>query len=466
MTGFRWMSQWVGVVSMSVTIAGVATPTRALGQVGDSTHVVPIVLDSIKGTPVRTATYVRTATPKGDLLVLNDLDMSTGVVLGVRAADGTSALEVNLYKNGIPEPVRRGSATDGSYLFEFKTYGEAGIEVKAAAPTEYFLTASAIPVSESPLPSPFSGRPGTTTSAEEASAGARTGDGASRTTVVLGALLLLAVGGLAFVLGRRRGTSTARCLMATIGLAASASALQAQSPWAPDGVTDLDRYLREAYMFQPGRRSPSDPIYGNLGPDGKLLNTTSGAPGRGKPLDGGRAEQIVNLLQQLLTFAGKLGDLSKLGPYDRDYEPDLAPPGMPRVPLRCAEDPDCKACFAPAYGQLNGVRRKLENNRIVLAHYNRRMQTIEDAGRAMGGMHGAAGILFLKNKQEWDAQRASIGGMYDTRYTALMTELQTALRGVEACEAKAYGTTGWYDRFGFMYYEFMAARYRRTGGGF
>ena len=136
---------------------------------------------------------------------------------------------------------------------------------------------------------------------------------------------------------------------------------------------------------------------------------------------------------------------------------------MPRVPAACAVDPRCSACFAPAYGNLSVVRGKLENNRIVLANYTRRMNAIDDAGRGLGSMHGGLGIVYMQNKVEWDQQRRHIAGIYDERYTALLTDLQAALRGIEACE-QAYGNTpGWYDRFGFMYYEFMAARYKRTG---
>ena len=43
-----------------------------------------------------------------------------------------------------------------------------------------------------------------------------------------------------------------------------------------------------------------------------------------------------------------------------------------------------------------------------------------------------------------------------------MAKLEAALRQIAECEERVYGEKRWYDRWGFMYYEFMAARYQRA----
>lgn len=214
-------------------------------------------------------------------------------------------------------------------------------------------------------------------------------------------------------------------------------------------------------------------------------------------------DRYAGLLNKVVNLVGSLQRVVELSKRDLDYEPDYAPPGMPQVPSACgylastaaveemesdvhrttrrqeavrrekaadsqrqrleAKRDACKACFTPAYAQLNAVRKKLENNRIVLANYTRVMNAIDDAGRGLGGMHGGLGIVYMQRKVEWDQQRQQIAGIYDQRYVALLAELQAALRKIEACEGSVNALESWYDRFGFMYYEFMAARYRRTG---
>ena len=48
------------------------------------------------------------------------------------------------------------------------------------------------------------------------------------------------------------------------------------------------------------------------------------------------------------------------------------------------------------------------------------------------------------------------------KYAELMALLQKTLQRIAACEEKVFDNKSWYERFGFMYYEFMAAFYKRT----
>src|SRR3546814_6554130 len=51
--------------------------------------------------------------------------------------------------------------------------------------------------------------------------------------------------------------------------------------------------------------------------------------------------------------------------------------------------------------------------------------------------------------------------IYDHKYTQLMEALHGQMVDMGTCEAK-YGVEDWYDRFGFIYYEFMADKYKRA----
>ena len=377
----------------------------------------------------QTAFHERTATPAGDLLEVAGFDMTRPAVVAVEPVEPGVLLDVALYKLGEREPVRRGEPdAEGAVLLAFRTYDEVGIEVRASRPTPYRLAVLLAPPVKKTAPSPFVAPP-------------RTGGSlAAALPWVIAAGVLVALASMAVLVGWLLWRRASGAAAAVVALAVAASL----------GLVSPPRIHAQGY------RPPSQPV-----------------------LDAGQAvlfeknlkkqeeflKKYENLYSKSLTLLQSLQKLAELSPKDLAYEPQLAPPGMPKVPLACAVDPECRSCYAPAYEELSAVRGKLENNRIVLANFTRRMDAIDAAASGLGGMHYGLGIVALKHRAEWNAQRNQIGGQYDQRYGALLGELQAALRKIEACEAKTYGTPAWYERFGYMYYEFMAARYRRTGGG-
>ena len=81
-------------------------------------------------------------------------------------------------------------------------------------------------------------------------------------------------------------------------------------------------------------------------------------------------------------------------------------------------------------------------------------------GDNTSGIHAVTGL-------SWQYARAGIvetynhfKGTYDSKYIALIASLQRALMQISSCE-NAYGEPDWYQRFGFIYYEFMKERYKR-----
>jgi hypothetical protein len=51
---------------------------------------------------------------------------------------------------------------------------------------------------------------------------------------------------------------------------------------------------------------------------------------------------------------------------------------------------------------------------------------------------------------------------YDNKYAQLMAHLKQELEAIAKCEEQVYGEKDWYQRYGFMYYEFMSGRYQRA----
>ena len=151
-----------------------------------------------------------------------------------------------------------------------------------------------------------------------------------------------------------------------------------------------------------------------------------------------------------------------------------SPPGMPTIPSFCAPEEegamgtvsggaaDCARCFIEARTEFNNVRYNLEQLRIIY----KCTKDFSDKAIAFGdnasGVHGVSGMA-------WQAQRAKIEGSvkrlkdtYDAKYTELLARLQQSMMELSVCEEE-FGTPDWYDRYGYMFYEFVKEKYKRSG---
>jgi hypothetical protein len=153
-------------------------------------------------------------------------------------------------------------------------------------------------------------------------------------------------------------------------------------------------------------------------------------------------------------------DFDPLTPDDAQYEDDFDPAGQPQVPLQCAESDECAECFEPAHARLNAVRVRFEKLRRIGSWTRTYKERAFTLGQAMGGMHGLAGLAWTGERIKLERQFKSFESSYQSKYAELLEELEGSLRQIAACEQDAYDEQGWYERFGFIYYNFMADRYR------
>lgn len=139
--------------------------------------------------------------------------------------------------------------------------------------------------------------------------------------------------------------------------------------------------------------------------------------------------------------------------------PDFSTNASAMIPSSCP-DANCSACYTRASNELNFVRMQL--GRLWCIYTN--TKNFNNAAIAFGdnasGIHAVTGLA-------WQYERAGIvetynhfKGTYDRKYIDLIASLQRALMQISACENE-YGEPDWYQRFGFIYYEFMKERYKR-----
>ena len=144
----------------------------------------------------------------------------------------------------------------------------------------------------------------------------------------------------------------------------------------------------------------------------------------------------------------------------------------PRIPSFCDYDystgasgvgsggESCASCFLDARTRFNEVRFTLSRLETIY----KCTKKMTKAAKAFGDSFSTAtksGLGWDGARRDIEASEARLEKAYDEKYADLMRKLNASLIDMSVCEAQ-YGLEDWYDRFGFVYYEFMSDRYKRS----
>ncbi|PVW16263.1 hypothetical protein [Marixanthomonas spongiae] len=145
------------------------------------------------------------------------------------------------------------------------------------------------------------------------------------------------------------------------------------------------------------------------------------------------------------------------------------PPGEPRIPSFCAlpttdagfeDDSNCAGCFLNAREQFNNVRYLFEQ----LSTIYKCTKTFSNAALSFGdnasGIHGVSGMAWQAERRKIEKSITELEQAYDKKYAELLQSLSDAMLKLSECEAQ-YGVEDWFDRFGYMYFEFIQDKYKR-----
>lgn len=157
--------------------------------------------------------------------------------------------------------------------------------------------------------------------------------------------------------------------------------------------------------------------------------------------------------------AGQLAEsYTALSDADRRFDPDFSPAGMPRLPSQCAGSDECGQCFAEARRDLNRRRYQFEKLRAIALQTKKMTDDAIALGSSLSSLPGQGlgwHVARSDIMEGWEA----FGSTYDDKYREFLDDLRRDLSAVGACEAEYFGEEGWFDRFGFIYYQFMEDRY-------
>ncbi len=137
----------------------------------------------------------------------------------------------------------------------------------------------------------------------------------------------------------------------------------------------------------------------------------------------------------------------------------VPPKGMPRVPSFCETD-DCESCFVDARRRFNQNRYTFEKLKAIYQC----TRSFTDAAIAFGdnvsGYHGVSGLAWQSQKGGINKSIQELVKAYDKKYAELLETQHEILMELDGCEAE-HGISDWYDRFGYLYFEFTKMNYQR-----
>jgi hypothetical protein len=194
------------------------------------------------------------------------------------------------------------------------------------------------------------------------------------------------------------------------------------------------------------------------------------------PNDIGAAERAGAIADQATTYADWLNTIidaardwgeftdgyRHLNGDDAAYDPNYSPPGSPEVPISC-ETEECMQCYERSVNRINFVRQTFERLRAIYSSTTKMANAAIAFGDTTSGIHAVTGLAWQSSKIGIMQELEKLGKTYDEKYTGLLATLQSALQDMAKCEQEHFDNPDWYNRFGFIYYTFMADRYRRDG---
>jgi hypothetical protein len=326
------------------------------------------------------------------------------VYVGATVDDPSSSAQIEVHKETWDQANLHGdTGGSGHWDAKFKTSGDFGIKVTSDRPqTKYALLVWVGNEVNAPIPSPFT-RSGGSVRAARSSANVN----------VLYIIIALLVGALIAVV-LMKSKSARACLL--IGSVAGASLVA-----RPSYAQGYDKAV--AAML-------------------------------------GDLKQFLSQQESVDKFWQSLKTLSQ-----SETQPNDAQSGPP-LPSSCVDNgwalpsnPGCQ-CMASATDKLRKNRQMLEKLRVLVANQKNFVDKAIALGNSYAQLHTLLGLQWVGiRKHDIEEPYAEFKQISRQKHQGLMDAIQKDLQDVSACEAKL-GEPDWYQKSGFMYYEFLYAAYR------
>lgn len=140
--------------------------------------------------------------------------------------------------------------------------------------------------------------------------------------------------------------------------------------------------------------------------------------------------------------------------------PDFSTSARAMMPTGCVSQ-ECRQCFEDANNELTFVRRQLGRLSCIYNNTKNFSNSAIAFGDNASGIHAVTGLAWQSSRAEIVAEFRHFQGTYDKKYIDLIGALERALKSIDRCEAQ-YGERDWFQKFGFIYLEFLKDKYKRN----
>lgn len=168
----------------------------------------------------------------------------------------------------------------------------------------------------------------------------------------------------------------------------------------------------------------------------------------------------LNAIQQVGDMFGALSDL------DQELSNRLQDDHSgPQVPSSCGSAaggsgaPSCAECYTAAYNEVNFTRQTLERLRTIHSRTIAYITAAEAVGDTTSGIHAVTGLSWQYAKADVEKTKREFNTTSKAKYEALIQNMRRALDMVAACERDHFHNPDWYNRFGFIYFDFVKDAY-------
>jgi hypothetical protein len=438
---------------LAVIIATFFCPNLSAQPFSMDAKIKPVKLELIDDEKVEGASGVITnaTIDKDPQYWFANVDMFRPIDVYLFSNYGSPDFEVDIANTNwedVVETQNTGSAENGIIHFQIRTEGDFGIHVRPGSEDiNYTLIIYANPPIKEFLGSAFrKARPNEfKIESSSSNAGAtngnsdNSGDSSNNTLlyIVLGVALLVIGFLLAMVLNKRKSASIV--LLFLLGSVQSGMAQQhSGNVWGPNSQEEYGNWLtdRTAEERPSGYRNTQQIVTG-LSRMGSLGNNATKAMGTYGAAKG--AYEAYTGLNSCMNSA--------------------SPPGMPKIPSFCETD-DCERCFVDARGRFNQNRYTFERLKTIYTCTKNFTDRMIAFGDNVSGYHGVSGLAWQSQKIGVIKSVNNLKTSYDKKYAELIQSQQEILQELNDCEA-AHGIEDWYDRFGYLYFEFTKMNYVR-----
>lgn len=439
---------------ITIIIAAFFCPNLSAQPFSMDKKIKPVKLELIDDEEVKGASGVITnaTLDKDSHYWFTKVDMFRPVDVYVFSNYDDADFEVDIANNNwedVVETQNTGSAENGIVHFQIRTEGDFGIHVRPGSKKiNYSLIIYANPPVQEFLGSAFrKARPGEfkieseSDSSSALSGGSNNSNGAGNSNTLLYVLLGIALLVIGFLLAKvlTKKKPVGIFLIFLLGsVHMSFSQQHGGTTWGPNSQQQYRDWL--------GSRSSE--------------NSGSGWAGVGEVGKG--LKRLGSLGSGVNKALGTYG--AAKGAYDaykglNTCMNSTPPPSMPRIPSFCESD-DCERCFVDARQRFNQNRYTFERLKTIYTCTKNFTDRMIAFGDNVSGYHGVSGLAWQSQKIGVIKSVNNLKKSYDQKYTELIQSQQEILMELNDCEA-AHGIPDWYDRFGYLYFEFTKMNYAR-----